>query len=202
MNDQPTRFRLAETILLALLLAWSVAAHSDAYRFEMVIFERPNAVSDDAGNDFPEPPDLTQSVGSLSGLGIGGRRLGGVAYTLKQKGVIVHEHLAWVQTPRGRSSKAWYRVGNGRLNGLVRVTRGRFLHVDADLFLRDTNTAQPVRAKLYRRMRSDELHYVDHPKLGIIIRADRVEPRGKPDSAETGAGEPKPAVPAGSQQPG
>ena len=192
MNDK--RFLLAG--LFALLLLNS-AAHGDAYRFEMVIFERPNAATVEFRAEEPGELDAGLSHGRLNALAVGGRKLGGVAYTLRKKGMIVHEHLAWVQKPGGRNSQRWYSVGDGRLSGLVRVTRGRFLHIDADLLLRDVNTAQPLRATLYRRMRSDELHYLDHPKLGIVIRADRLKPRVEPDAADGNGGEPKPAEPAG-----
>lgn len=192
MNDQ--RFSIAAFLVL---LALASAAHGDAYRFEMVIFERPNAVTNEVSVEEPGEMDLGLSRGRLDALAVGGDRLGGVAYTLRKKGMIVHEHVAWVQKPGGRSSQAWYRVGDGRLSGLIRVTRGRFLHVDADLLLQDANAAQPMRARLYRRMRSDELHYMDHPRMGIIIRADRLKPRAQPDAADGNGGEPKPAEPAG-----
>ena len=188
--------RFLSTGFFALLLL-AGTAHSDAYRFEMVIFERPNAVTSEAWAEEPGELDATTARGRLSALAVGGRKLGGVAYTLKKKGMIVHEHVAWVQKPGGRNSERWYSIGNGRLSGLVRVTRGRFLHIDADLLLRDVNTAQPLRARLYRRMRSDELHYMDHPKLGIVVRADRLKPRTEPDAADANGGEPKPATPAG-----
>ncbi len=192
MNDK--RFLLTGFFVLLLLAG---AANSDDYRFEMVIFERPDAVASEAWADEPGELDATLSRGRLNALAVGGRELGGVAYTLKKKGMIVHEHVAWVQKPGGRNSQRWYSVGDGRLSGLVRVTRGRFLHIDADLLLRDVNNAQPLRAKLYRRMRSDELHYLDHPRLGIVVRADRLKPQVEPDAADGNGGEPKPATPAG-----
>lgn len=201
MKTKPSLRRMPVLILLALYLGLSAAAHGAAYRFEMVIFERPNVATEGGSVNTAEPPDTSRAVGTLNGLAVGVRSLNGVAYTLKKKGMIVLEHIAWVQSPRGRNSEAWYSVGSGRLSGLIRVTRGRFLHVDADLYLRDANTAQPLHAKLYRRMRSGELHYLDHPKLGIMIRADRLRPRNKPDD-DAATGEPKPAEPAGSQQAG
>lgn len=202
MNQKPRHKHLLAVTLAVLLPLLVVTAHAEAYRFEMVVFERPDAAPGADTGEISDPPDSANSAGALRRFAVGGRTLGGVAYTLKKKGMIVHEHIAWVQTPRGRNSKAWYDIGSGRLSGLVRVTRGRFLHIDADLYLRDADTAQPLRAMLYRRMRSDELHYLDHPKLGIVIRADRVVTQSEPDDTDAAAGEPKPAVPAGRPQPG
>lgn len=41
----------------------------------------------------------------------------------------------------------------------------------------------------HRRMRSGELHYLDHPVLGMLIRVDRAEEAGE-DDIESGAEEP------------
>ena len=192
------------TLLFALVVLsttmMSSAWAAEAYRFEMVIFERPGGTG--GGEQWPdqqEPPDNSKAVGSLDALSVGSRALGPVAYTLNKRGLPVLEHLAWRQVPRGRGSEAWYTVGSGRLSGLVRITRGRYLHFDADLYLRDPGSANVRRVHLYRRMRSDELHYVDHPLLGIVIRADRLQPRSEPDSADAAAGEPKPVQPSGDE---
>lgn len=191
--------------LIWLMIALSLpatATAADAYRFEMVIFERPGGSGAEAWPVDPSLPDTTKAVGSLEAISVGGRLLGPVAYTLNRRGMTVLDHIAWVQVPRGRGSEAWYRIDGTRLSGLIRVTRGRFLHIDADLFLRDAATSSPYHIRLYRRMRSDELHYIDHPKLGIVIRADRLRARSEPDAADAAAGEPKPAEPAGAEQPG
>jgi hypothetical protein len=86
------------------------------------------------------------------------------------------------------------------LVGSVGVTLGRYLHFNADLFfhgpglglapaeavMRGTGeslllpaTAPPAKAVYMqlsesRRMRSEELHYLDHPKLGLVVRIDPV----------------------------
>lgn len=195
--NSPIRVARLLTLCMA-VLTWAMPAIADdnLYRFEMVIFERPDSHTGEAWPDESgQAEDAARPVSSLDAFAVGGRKLGPVAYTLKRQGMIVHEHLAWQQSPRGRDSNAWYAVGSGRLQGQVRITRGRFLHLDADLLLRDAATARPYRAKLYRRMRSDELHYLDDPKIGIIIRADRVEAPQAADDASSG--EPKPVEPAG-----
>lgn len=201
MKKQPSLPTVLRVICLLLLSLAASPAYSDAYKFEIVIFERPGGNATEAWPDDAGQPDSGNVVGRLESLSAGNRSLGPIAYTLKQKGLIVHEHIAWYQTPRGRSSDAWYSVGSGRLTGRIKVTRGRFLHLDADLLLRDANTAQPFHAKLYRRMRSGELHYLDHPKIGIIFRADPLRSRSKPDAADASAGEPRPAQPAGTAGP-
>jgi len=69
------------------------------------------------------------------------------------------------------------------LNGTFTLRRGRFLHVDVDMAYRKTyvpagtppegGAAQPVtryvRMTQSRRLRSDELHYLDHPLFGVLF---------------------------------
>ena len=77
------------------------------------------------------------------------------------------------------------------LDGTIRVELGRFLHVHTDLVLRkpviveriDPETQTPaqtpslldVRMQEHRRMRSRELHYIDHPLLGVLVQITPVE---------------------------
>jgi hypothetical protein len=91
-------------------------------------------------------------------------------------------------------------TGPGKeLSGSVDVTLGRYLHFQARLnyvapalgarpyqvALSPQGTSTPTRARQIeepgfmtlaqsRRMRSQELHYLDHPKLGIVVRVDPV----------------------------
>jgi hypothetical protein len=69
------------------------------------------------------------------------------------------------------------------LDGTFAVSRGRYLHVDTDLGYHKTyvppgtsadGSALPpatlyVRMTQSRRLRSDELHYLDHPLIGMLL---------------------------------
>ena len=89
--------------------------------------------------------------------------------------------------------------GMPKLEGHVAVTVGRYLHLAATLWYHAdnlglapvplpisilANSAQPpsrVDARPHmvlhesRRMRSGDLHYLDHPKFGVIVRIDPIE---------------------------
>lgn len=89
-------------------------------------------------------------------------------------------------------------AGRYQLEGTMAVTLGRFLHFQAQLSYREPGMGQrpvnlpvsvnglpetialPARVPGYmvlnqsRRMRSKEIHYIDHPKLGIVVRIDPV----------------------------
>ena len=91
-----------------------------------------------------------------------------------------------------------------KLEGSLKVSIKRYLHVDFDLVLRrlttvssahmsmegDTLTTlsphyQAYRMQMHRRMRSNELHYLDHPQIGVIITAHRyeiIEPEPEPET--------------------
>ncbi len=190
-------FRSLALVVMLTTFAFSSSFAATAYTFEMIVFERPGA---DDGEFWPEAPgspenNVTRSISSVA-LGSSARKLGPIAYTLRQRGMIVHEHIVWRETPGPRNSKRWWTVSAGRLSGQIQITRGRFLHLDTDLMLRESGSNRSYRVRLNRRMRSDELHYVDHPKLGIIIKATRVA-APTPEAIDPAAGEPKPAEPAG-----
>ncbi|MCP5434503.1 MAG: hypothetical protein H6957_03475 [Chromatiaceae bacterium] len=192
-------------LIVTLSLVGPVVADEDLYDFEMVVFERPGGGADEFWPAEPGEPDREAAATRLDSLPGGPKVLGPEAYTLKKKGLIVHEHITWRQAPPDRNSSRWYSIGSARLNGLVRVTRGRFLHLETDLVLNDANTSTPYRIQLRRRMRmrSGELHYVDHPKLGILIQAERHQPvPGAAGSEQAPDGEPKPAQPAAATRPG
>ena len=198
--------------LLLLFFLVSAGARAEIYNFEIVLFERPYGGANEFWPADPGEPDRGMAKGQLNASGASGgatllpgsaKTLGPSVYTLKKKGMIVHDHLAWRQNTHGRGSNTWYWIGGGRLSGLIRMSRGRYLHLDTDLILRDINSSQPYRIKLHRRMRSDELHYVDHPRLGILIRAKRYKEASPADSdTDATKGEPKPAAPLPTAKPG
>ena len=206
MKTIHTKRRTRRFLPMLLLALAPAAAMSDVYDFEIVIFERPGGGASEFWPSDPGAPDPATAIGRLSPAGASGgatmlpgssKSLGPTVYTLKKKGMVIHDHLAWRQSTRGRNSNSWYWIGGGRLSGLIRMSQGRYLHLDTDLVLIDSATSQPYRIKLHRRMRSGELHYVDHPRLGILVKAKRY--RAAAPAADTGgssaSGEPKPAAP-------
>ena len=85
-------------------------------------------------------------------------------------------------TTQSSGSRAVY-----ELEGTLTVTVGRYLHIYSDLVYRLPQRAQYASAgfsnrvladyhvKSHRRMRSKELHYVDHPIVGMIVEATPIE---------------------------
>jgi hypothetical protein len=62
------------------------------------------------------------------------------------------------------------------LDGTVRVYLARYLHADVDLIYHRRGIETPFRLDTSRRMRSGELHYLDHPVFGVLIKVIPYEP--------------------------
>jgi len=87
-------------------------------------------------------------------------------------------HEANTEQAQNTGAQAWSHV----IDGIFTLRRGRFLHVDADIGYRktyapegtipDSGALQPitlyVRMVQSRRVRSGELHYLDHPLFGVL----------------------------------
>jgi hypothetical protein len=99
-------------------------------------------------------------------------------------------HRAWIQPVPDRDQlrpiliQAGERIGTGwRIEGFLGITRGRFLHLDTCLwYAPDPSPDAQAQDSGYmelreqRKMRSGELHYLDHPKFGVLARVDPVQP--------------------------
>jgi hypothetical protein len=120
--------------------------------------------------------------------------------------------VEYVQGPRGLPMG----VEAGALNevdGTVTIVRGRYLHVYTDLVYRTPMTNPGVdpqgphalgpslaniRVQGQRRMRSRELHYLDHPLLGILVQ---ITPLEAPPTPATGPAAPVPEASAPAPSP-
>ncbi len=70
------------------------------------------------------------------------------------------------------------------LRGTLTLSRARFLHLEPSLWLtKETDEGQRYHVDInqHRRMRSERLHYLDHPLFGVLIRLD---PRDHPEQEE------------------
>lgn len=78
------------------------------------------------------------------------------------------------------------------VDGSVTLLAGRFLHLDAELiYTQELNgELRSFRLKERRRLRRDELHHLDSPRIGIVARATRAEPKEPKSETKTA---PKPA---------
>ena len=82
-------------------------------------------------------------------------------------------HFGWTQPgfPRGESrymSIEGLVPADTGLSGQIALARGRYLHLPLELTYVSPEDGQRMVIKQTRRMRSNERHYIDHPKFGVI----------------------------------
>lgn len=61
------------------------------------------------------------------------------------------------------------------VNGILKIRLGRFLHLDSRLVFTDDKSAVSYRLEHSRKMRSRELHYIDNPRFGMLVRILPIE---------------------------
>ena len=193
--------------LLALFVLWSaplaVLADSKQYDVEIIIFSHNNQT--DHGEAWPyadeaDGPSQTSYPGSsFTKLSADNFRLKPVRYTLQRAGEYsVLYHRAWRQLAYSPSRAVSYPIGTTtdsgyRLEGVLQLKRGRYLHLDVDLRLLDSVAQAPgqfvpsqelpraYRLTERRRLRGDKLQYFDHPRFGLLVL---VTPVSTPEPAE------------------
>ncbi|MCT8126253.1 hypothetical protein H1D31_09520 [Alishewanella sp. BS5-314] len=94
----------------------------------------------------------------------------GVALTQPESSTDEQRRLE--QSAANLPSQVW------QLDGLFRLHLDRYLFVNTDFNLRrpQANSLQSINVKQSRRLISGEIHYLDHPKLGIILQIRRFDP--------------------------
>lgn len=105
--------------------------------------------------------------------------------------------LAWIQKDppsengpglrlRSGTPQVWNSSGAGGarsaelypVDGSVRLLMSRFLHLDADLgytITRDNGELGSFRLQERRRLRRDELHHMDSPRMGLLVRVQKMD---------------------------
>lgn len=88
--------------------------------------------------------------------------------------VLAHQH--WQQTIDAKTVAKPVRVvaaNPAELEGTVRFFMSRHLHLDVDLLFRDATAGSGnvvYRLSEQRKLKSQETHYFDHPRLGVLVR--------------------------------
>lgn len=93
-------------------------------------------------------------------------------------------HIGWTQPGFARNTAKYLSVSSlvpaaSGLQGQIALSRGRYLHLTLDLVY-DSQGEQRYVLRQTRRMRSNERHYIDSPKFGVIAV---ITPSGSADAA-------------------
>jgi hypothetical protein len=117
------------------------------------------------------PPPVATSTETFPALPPPRFKLSGIEDTLKRsRNYQVLGHFGWTQPGFPRTEAHYMSIDSlmtGDLTGRVALARGRYLHFTVDLALNDS-TGERFLLQHTRRMRSNERHYIDHPKFGVI----------------------------------
>jgi hypothetical protein len=145
---------------------------------------RPLLETDAAGDEelldlaamLPEPQDPGATAALPAGFLPPGNPLAlrNVAARLNTGGYRLLWHQAWVQPATGRTAvdlELLAPLGQGHatpgLTGTIQLAARRFLHLGVDLEWQSAGTLE-ARMRQQRRMRLNEDHYLDHPRIGVI----------------------------------
>lgn len=167
------------------------------YDVEIIVFAQ-NGAGAGSTENWPDSPEIPSMVEAL--------RLPNTGYTVLPKSewklgtelkrlkrtrgrLVPLIHTAWRQPVLSlNAAQPLYIRSPGNisgetphLDGTIKVSVKRYLHIEVDLLIRElrTTTAEgnglfgsifnSYRFTDHRRMRSKELHYIDHPKMGVLM---------------------------------
>jgi len=175
-------------LLAALPVHAAPAEKESTYEIEMVVFE--NRLSDLIGDELlvrdadarirklesAITPEAAVSAPYL---------FPAITRLLEQDGsyrVLAHQH--WQLTIDAKTIAKPVQVvavNPAELEGMVRFFMSRHLHLDVNLLFRqratgsDTGEHLVYRLSEQRKLKSQETHYFDHPKLGVLVRVMPLE---------------------------
>ncbi|HEU4655510.1 MAG TPA: CsiV family protein [Steroidobacteraceae bacterium] len=140
--------------------------------------ERMSIPDDEAPADAAAAPTSPAPANDFPALPSSKFKLGGIEDTLRRaRGYQVIAHIGWTQPGFPRDSARFLNINSfvpptTGLTGQVALSRGRYLHLTLDLVYSPPSAAgQPSERYVLqqsRRMRSNERHYIDHPKFGVV----------------------------------
>ena len=165
-------------LLLFLFFAAGIAQADTSYRVEVILFAhtdngaaRSEVWTDGARPDLSHAIDLESPAPGFTPLDAAAHTLGGVASRLGRSGQYrVVAHRAWIQPGLPEQAARPVRISGDGLDGTITLILGRFLHLRTDLLYHTSLDGRWITARVgdRRKMRSGELHHIDHPLLGMI----------------------------------
>lgn len=168
--------KLFNALLLGLLVLWAaeLSAQGKTFKIELIVFTQDQATSEifDQTHSAIEWPSRLAALGSYHQVASEHRNLQGIYARLQQSAAYRPlMHVAWTQSVSANSLGRAVHLQNteGTLNGFFRLQRGHVLHMIADLEY-SPNGGVIYRLNEKRRFKFNEIHYLDHPKFGVVVR--------------------------------
>lgn len=205
MPKQIKNTLLLTIILLCLaLLGADSRASERLYQIELLVFTQ-NAPStehfEQTTSQIAWPQQVTGWM-SYPQLANNNRKLLNSAVSLaKRSDYQLLASPAWIQSVPANSLSTAVQISNheGTINGFFRLQRGSLIQmiVDLELTPADNWPATIYRLREKRRFKLNEIHYLDHPKLGVIAY---ISPLTTAD-AFIGPLQPPPLIPMNTESP-
>jgi hypothetical protein len=140
---------------------------------------RMNIPDDDAPTDTATAPATPAApANDFPALPASKFKLGSVEDALRRsRGYQVIAHVGWTQPGFPRDTARFFNINTlvqptTGLVGQIALSRGRYLHLTLDLVYSPPTTGGESQPRYVlqqtRRMRSNERHYIDHPKFGVV----------------------------------
>jgi hypothetical protein len=153
-------------------------ASPEEWRMEAAAAGQRLAIPDDEPSPFASAEPAPTTTATFPALAPAKFKLTAIADTLKRsRNYQPLAHFGWTQPgyPRGDAKylpiNAMVPAGSG-LVGQVALSRGRYLHLTLDLVYDAPGAAGEATQRFVlrqsRRMRSNERHYIDSPRFGVI----------------------------------
>lgn len=166
------------TLIVLSLLCFQVSAKR-LYKIELVVFSQnmPNSET------FPQStsriiwPKRLVNLSEYKQVSSNQMSLSGSAAALSgARNYRTLMHVAWIQGVKGNSLSKAVKIENaaGTINGYFRIQRSNLVHMIADIEFSPGSAKYRIKEK--RRFKLNEVHYLDHPKFGILAR---ITPLGK-----------------------
>ena len=178
-------------VLALLLLLGSHSAAARWYYIELIVFEQsaPNSeIFEQIVSEIKWPRKLTEltntrhSKAALAQLPLANARLrsqdfvlhGSNRKLLNSPNYTPVLHVAWLQSVKENKKGGPIHIiknpgvsGYNPIDGYVRLERGDLLHLKVDLEYKKGPNYYRLNER--RRIRLNEIHYLDHPKFGVIV---------------------------------
>jgi hypothetical protein len=172
---------IVAAILLPLTQSTAQSPGTPAYDVELVIFrhlggggtpEDWGMINNHAVTD-AESADPSSAETTFPTLPPERMKLKAIYNALKRsRGYQPLAHVGWTQPATDRSTTRFVSLASlgvdGPVSGRAALARGRFLHLTLDLALQIPGEATRYVLQQTRRMRSTEMHYIDHPRFGVV----------------------------------
>ncbi len=169
MQKQQKKIWLA--VLILSLLSPQLWAAGKSFRIELLFFAQHSSTNEvfDQYNSRIEWPVRVAGLGQFNRAGYS---LSGIKKRLQNSSAYRPLlHVAWTQRISANRLGTAVKIQDGAtgINGFFRLQRGNLLHMLAD-FEYSPEGGVIYRIKEKRRFKLNEIHYLDHPRFGIIVR--------------------------------